>query len=203
MTSTQFIVLDKRPYKETAMLVNGISPDCGRLSLVVKKAQSISASGEFSGVDLFREFDVCYDEESSGTLFNAETLELTAVCDSIADNIRNYKMAGKIAQFLLKNMADGVPVPFTYDAMRSVLAHLNGNCQETAWTLEQCAVVIKMVFLYENGILPEQQGRQQEFVDALIAAGIECGDLPAAKPEYYTSLNNWLNSLIEYNHLER
>ena len=56
---------------------------------------------------------------------------------------------------------------------------------------------------HENGMLPEQQGRQQEFVEALIAAGIECGELPKCNPEYYTSLNNWLNTLIEYNHLER
>ena len=202
MTSTQFIVLDRRPYKETAMLVSGISPDCGKLALVVKKAQSISANGEFSGVDLFREFDVCYNDENGGTLFNADSLELTAAFDAVSDNVRNYKMAGRIALFLLKNLADGVPVPFTYDAMRSVLANLGGMV-DPAWTLEQCAVVIKMIFLYENGMLPEQQGRQQEFVEALISAGIECGELPAAKPEYYTSLNNWLNSLIEYNHLER
>lgn len=201
MTSTQFIVLDKRPYKETAMLVSGISPDCGKLSLVVKKAQSISANGEFSGVDLFREFDVCYND-TSGTLFNAESIELTTSFDTIPDNIKNYKMAGKIAQFLLKNLADGVPVPFTYDALHSVLAHLGGSITP-AWTLEQCAVVIKMVFLYENGMLPEQQDRQQEFIEALISAGIECGELPPAKKEYYTSLNNWLNTLIQYNNLER
>ena len=201
MTSTQFIVLDKRPYKETAMLVSGISPDCGKLSLVVKKAQNISANGEFSGVDLFREFDVSY-HDAPGTLFNAESFELTASFDAIPDNIKNYKMAGRIAQFLLKNLADGVPVPFTYDAMRSVLAHLGGLI-EPAWSLEQCAVVLKMVFLYENGMLPEQQDRQQAFIENLISAGIECGELPPAKNEYYTSLNNWLNTLIQYNKLER
>ncbi|MBQ4315382.1 MAG: recombination protein O N-terminal domain-containing protein [Lentisphaeria bacterium] len=202
MISTQFIILDKKPYKETAMLVNGISPDCGKLSLVIKKAQSVSGKGEFSGVDLFREFDVTYRDSGSGTLFDAENIELTAAFDGVSDNLRNFKMAGKISSFLLKNLADGVPVPFTYDALRSVLAHLCGVASP-AWSLEQCAVVIKMVFLYENGMLPEQQGRQQEFVEALIAAGIECGELPKCNPEYYTSLNNWLNTLIEYNHLER
>lgn len=202
MISTQFIVLDKKPYKETAMLVYGISPDCGRLSLVVKKAQKISANGEFSGVDLYREFEVSFNDAVNGTLFEAENLELSAIFDSVSDNVRNFKMAGKISSFLLKNLAEGVPVPFTYDALRSVLNHLCGAVSPV-WSLEQCAVVIKMVFLYENGILPEQQGRQQDFIDELIAAGIECGELPACKPEYYSSLNNWLNSLIEYNHLER
>lgn len=202
MISTQFLILDKRPYKETAVLANGISPDCGRLSLVIKKAQKISANGEFSGVDLFREFDVSYDDSKNGSLFDAEGIELSAAFDGVSDNIRNYKMAGKISAFLLKNLAEGVPVPFTYDALRSVLSHLSGVISP-AWTLEQCAVVIKMVFLYENGMLPEQQGAQQEFIDALISAGIECGELPPCKPEYYSSLNNWLNSLIEYNHLER
>ena len=113
MISTQFIILDKRPYKETAMLVNGISPDCGKLSLVIKKAQSVSGKGEFSGVDLFREFDVTYRDSGSGTLFDAENIELTAAFDGVSDNLRNFKMAGKISSFLLKNLADGVPVPFT------------------------------------------------------------------------------------------
>ena len=202
MISTQFIILDKKPYKETAVLATGISPDCGRLSVVIKKAQKIAANGEFSGVDLFREFDISYDDSGSSSLFDVENIELSAVFDGVSDNIRNFKMTGKIAGFLLKNMAEGVPVPFTYDALRSVLNNLCGAVSP-AWSLEQCAVVIKMIFLYENGMLPEQQGRQQEFIENLIAAGIECGELPPAPPEYYSSLNNWLNSLIEYNHLER
>ncbi|MBE6388022.1 MAG: hypothetical protein E7045_08190 [Lentisphaerae bacterium] len=202
MTSTQIIILDKRPYKESALLVSGISPDCGKLSLVIDRAQSINSKGEFSGVDLFREFDVSFNDEVNGTLFTARSVELTGVFDALSDNLRHFKMAGKIGHFLLKNMADGVPVPFTYDAVRSVLSHLCGDIAPE-WTLEQCAVVIKMVFLYENGMLPEQQGRQQEFIEALVSAGVECGELPQAPNEYYASLNNWLNSIITYNHLER
>ena len=202
MISTQIIVLDKRPYRETALIISGISPDYGKLSLVVKRAQSVSAKGEFSGIDLFREFDVTFNDEVNGTLFNAESIELTGAFDSISDDLKSFKMAGRIGQFLLKNMADGMPVPFTYDALRSVLCHLSGSITP-AWSLEQCAVVIKMVFLYENGMLPEQQGKQQEFIETLVSSGIECGELPPSSPAYYTSLNNWLNTIISYNHLER
>ena len=202
MVSTQTLVLDKRPYKENALLVYGISPDCGRLSLVVNKAQRISRSGEFAGVDLYREFDVSFSDSGAGTLFTATELELTGAFDSIAENPRNFKMTGRIAHFLLKNIPEGVPMPFCYDALRNVLAHLAGITPDS-WTLEQCAVVIKMVFLYENGMLPEQPGKQQEFIESLISSGIECLPLPECKPEYYQQLNNWLNTLIEYNHLEK
>ena len=185
------------------MLVSGISPDCGRLSLVVNKARSVSGKGEFSGVDIYREFDVSFPESENSTLFTASSIELTGAFDAISENIRNFKMAGKISHFLLKNMADGVPMPFTYDALRSVFAHLCGAVGGVPWTLEQCSVVIKSVFLYENGMLPEQQGSGQEFLEGVIGAGVECGELPPGSSEYYTKLNNWFNTLIEYNHLER
>ena len=104
MISTQLIILDKHPYRETALLASGISPDCGKLSLVINKAQRVSGKGEFSGVDIYREFDVNFSGGENSTLFTANSVELTGAFDGISDNIRNFKMAGRISHFLLKNL---------------------------------------------------------------------------------------------------
>ena len=101
--STQFLILAKRPYRETALLLDGISPDCGRLSLVLHGGQKLSEKS-FPVADLFRELDVEFDDNERSTLHTATRAELAADFDGIADNPRNYALAGRIASFLLKNM---------------------------------------------------------------------------------------------------
>ena len=113
-------------------------------------------------------------------------------------------MAGKISSFLLKNLAPGVPQPYTYDALHSILGRLAAGEGQGNWTLEQCAVVIKTTFLYENGLLPEGTSpRQQDFLENLVAAGIDNSELPECAAGYWTKLNGWLNALLDYHQLAR
>ena len=69
--------------------------------------------------------------------------------------------------------------------------------------MTQCAVLFKAAFLYENGLLPEIEGKQGEFLDQLIDAGIGNEALPPCNPGYWSSLNRWLDSLIAYHQLKR
>ena len=209
IVSTQCIVLLKRPYRETALLLEGISPDSGRLSLVLHRAQKLSDK-EFPTADLYREIEVEYREEegaSASTLHTVDRIEVLREFDALADRPRNFAMAGRIASFLLHNLQPGVPQPYSYDTLRSVLAQLAGECDEEgapAWTLEQCAVVIKTTFLYENGLLPEARTEQQgNFLENLVAAGIDNSALPACQPQYWTTLNRWLDSLLQYHQLKK
>ena len=57
ITSTPVIVLSKTPYRESSLIVVGISPDYGKLSLVCNGAQKIGGTN-FVTVDLFRELSV-------------------------------------------------------------------------------------------------------------------------------------------------
>ena len=208
IVSTQCIVLMKRQYRETALLLEGISPDSGRLSLVIHGAQKLS-SKDFPAADLYRELEVEYREEekeSASTLHTVSRAELLAEFDALADNPRHYAMAGRIGAFLLRNLQPSVPQPYTYDTLRSVFSQLAGEREEgvPAWSLEQCAVVIKTAFLYENGLLPEARSeRQSDFLENLVAAGIDNSALPACRAEYWTTLNRWLDSLLEYHQLKK
>ena len=199
MTATQFIVLDKRPYRETALLLRGISPDHGRISFVLHGGQS----GRRSPADLFRELEVEFDDSAEGELYTAGGVELLLDFSPLAERPRHCRMAGKIGAFLLNNMPAGVAQPYTYDTLRSVLANLT-LADDTSWSLVQCAVVIKTAFLYENGLLPEGTGAQQaEFLENLVAAGIDNSPLPECPESYFDKLNEWLNSLIAYHQLKK
>ena len=58
--------------------------------------------------------------------------------------------------------------------------------------------------LYENGLLPEGTSeKQRDFLENLVAAGIDCSELPGCAPDYWHKLNVWLNSLLEYHQLAR
>ncbi len=204
MVSTQIIVLSKQPYRESALLLAGLSPDFGKLSLVAHGAQKLSAKN-FPAADLFRELDVEFDNTIAGDLFTAKQMELSFAFDNIAAVPLHFKMAGRIGSFLLKNAAPGVPLPYTYDTLKSVFTQLciTGEV-DGKWTLEQCSVVIKTAYLYENGLLPEARNAEQnDFLENLVAAGIENTPLPECRPDYWKSLNNWLNSLLDYHGLAR
>ena len=203
ISASQFIVLAKSPYRESALLLNGISPDYGRLSLVLHGALKTS-DGKMSAADLYRELDVEFKEEENSTLYTVATAEVIAAFDAISDHTRSFLMAGRISSFLLKNLAPGVPQPYTYDALKSILSRLAAGEGEGNWTLEQCAVVLKTTFLYEGGLLPEGTSeRQRDFLENLVAAGIDNSELPECAPGYWTKLNGWLNALLDYHQLAR
>ena len=204
VVSTQLIVLSKQPYRESSLLLSGLSPDFGRLNLVANGAQKLSAKN-FPAVDLFRELEVEFDDAGKSDLHTARRLELAAEFDAIAADPRHFRMAGRIGSFLLKNAVPNVPLPYTYDALRSVLAQLClGEDAPERWTMEQCAVVIRITYLYENGLLPEASDpRQNDFLENLVAAGIENSALPACRPDYWKTLNEWLSSLLDFHHLAR
>ena len=204
IVSSQFIVLAKAPYRESALLLNGISPDYGRLSLVMHGAMK-SSDGKMPVADLYRELDVEFKEEENSTLCTVTAAEPLVSFEALADDTRSFRMAGKISGFLLKNLEPGVPQPYTYDALRSILTQLSGGAEEGGrWTLEQCAVVIKTTFLYENGLLPEgASAGQRDFLENLVAAGIDNSALPSCADRYWSKLNGWLNELLDYHQLAR
>ena len=203
IVTSQLIVLAKSPYRENSLLLNGVSPDMGRQSVLLHGGAR-NAAGAAPAADLYRELEIKFNDEIKSTLYTALECEVIGVFDALADDTRAFLMAGKIGAFLLGNMQPGIAHPMTYDTLRSVFVQLSGAGEGEKWTLEECAVAVKAAFLYENGMLPEgTTPEQQEFLENLIAAGIDGSELPACDPGYWHKLNVWLNALIEYNHLSR
>ena len=202
--SGPFIVLDKRPYKEAALLLREVNPDYGRVSFILHGGQSFSKKAPQA--DIFREVEVEFEDDNTGReLFTAKKMETIVDFSGLADNSRNYRMAGKIAAFLLNNMPPGDVQLHTYETLRSVLCNLSGiDTGHEPWSLMQCSVVMKTAFLYENGMLPEAVGAEQnEFLENLVASGVDNSPLPECKESYWDSLNNWLNELISFHQLKK
>lgn len=199
-------MLDKRPYRESALLTSGLSPDYGKMSFVIHGAQKLSEKN-FPAADLFRELEVEFEDDGNVAkeLYTAKNIDLITNFDAIAENTKAFTMATRIGSFLLKNSVAGVPQPYTYDTLRSVLANLAQlDCGHPPWTLLQSSVILKTAHLYENGLLPEPRSTEQsDFLENLVASGIDNSDLPACPEQYWNSLNLWLNSLIEYHQLKR
>lgn len=203
ITSTPLIVLSKTPYRESSLIVVGISPDYGKLSLVCNGAQKISGSN-YVLVDLFRELSVEFTESRS-PLKNARDIELVSANDKLPDHPVNFRLAGKMAAFLLANIKEELPMPYTYDSFSSVLNHLSCTApEEERWTPMQCAVVLKTAFLCENGLLPQSEDeRSSAFLENVVAAGIDNSALPRCPEEYWAKLNDWLGTIININGLRK
>ena len=204
IVTTQLLVLEKQPYRESALIVRGITPDYGRGSFVIHGAQKIGEKAT-PAVDIFRELNLEFKDDIPGDLHTANRVELLNDFSAVADDGNCYKMAVRIGRFLLRNMPDNIPQPYTYDGAVSVFRHMAGLEEpQFRWSLVQCAVVLKCAYLYENGLLPEGANQEQnDFLENLVASGIDNSPLPACPPDYWNSLNRWMNSLLEFNHLER
>lgn len=197
------IVLRRSPYRESDLIVSGISPDCGRLDLVVRHGARAGGGEKSPAADLYSELDVEYDppKNAESTLGNLRDGAVTESFSSLADNVRNFKFAGAVGSFLLKNARPDLPMPYTYDVFRSVLCDLAAGTMR--WTLTESSCLIKLVFLYESGLLPESADASRDFFETLIAAGMDGDALPQAAPEYWKSLNAYFDALIAANHLEK
>jgi len=202
MESTTFIVLDKRPYEETGLLLYGISPDFGRLSVLSRGAAKIT-SRQTPSADLFRELEISFEPGKTSDLGTARELSLLTDFGRIADDAQHYKFAGKIGNFLLHNSSYAMPLPFTYDCLRNIFLQLILPREtDGRWSLLECSVALKVVYLYENGLFPEAKNqRESDFFERLTSAAIEGTLLPQAGEEYYSRLNQWCNNLITYSGL--
>lgn len=202
--SCPFIVLDKRPCREAALFLRGVSPDYGRIAFILHGGQSMSKGAP--GADIFREVEVEFEDDGSGReSFSAKKMETVLDFSGLADDPRNYRMAGKISAFLLDNMPPGDVQLHTYEALRSVMMNLSRmDVGHELWSLIQCSVVIKSAFLYENGMLPEAVSpAQNEFLENLVASGVDNSPLPECQDSYWEKMNEWLNALIAFHQLKK
>lgn len=200
---TSFIVLKKEPYQDAHLLLYGISPDFGRMSLLVYNGRKADKN-HFPQADLFQEFDVAFEKKDNSDLFTVKELDLRTDFSTIAENLLNFKFAGKIAQFLLAHTESDLPFPFTYDAARNVFLQLILPPDTPGrWSLEESAASFKLCYLYEAGLLPEFEGKVAELIESIISAVIEGAVLPAQSESYYKKLNEYCNSLLEYHNISR
>ena len=210
LVSSNVIVLRKMPYKESSLILGTLSAEFGKIDLIAKGARKLSKK-QFPAFDLFREVQVSFSNTGKDNLHTAINAELIQSNDALANIPENFETAGKIADFILKNSAPDLPSPLVYDALRNILRNwaLEGNKQKFPWTRLQCSVIIKVSYLYENGLLPdlgepetERAYQQQQIIETIIECGNEGIPLPHLNDSWWNQLNKWLNQLIKHHQLK-
>lgn len=210
LVSSNVIVLRKMPYKESSLILGTLSAEFGKIDLIAKGARKLSKK-QFPAFDLFREVQVSFSNTGKDNLHTAINAELIRSNDALANIPENFETAGKIADFILKNSAPDLPSPLVYDALRNILRNwaLEGDKQDFPWTRQQCSVIIKTSYLYENGLLPDlgepetkQAYQQQRIIEKIIECGNEGTPLPDLSDFWWSQLNKWLNQLIKHHQLK-
>ena len=160
---SEFIVLRKTPYRENALVLSGISPDFGKLEVITYGATGSSKPNSFPVADIYRVLSVTLKdndlEQGKNGLLAAKDIELIEDFPDLPRKLDNLKFIGKIGGFLLRNTVFESPLPLVYDALRSLLRILSNN---EVWSQREAAIVIKLTFLYENGLLPEPENMSAE-----------------------------------------
>lgn len=188
MTETEYIILRKTPYRESSLIVSGISPEHGRLDFIMR-GHSSGKSGKFPIAGLFRELRVEFKtrkDDLSG-LINAGKTELLSNYDSIAENIPGYLSACELSGILLNNTSAMIPIPGTYRALKLFLDSIRqGKAPEPYESL------VALMLLHESGELPVQEGRAGEFLNHLLELVSSGSDIPEQIPRnYWEKLSEW------------
>lgn len=206
---SEFIVLRKTPYRENALVLSGISPDFGKLEVIAYGAAGSSKPNSFPVADIYRVLSVTLKdndlEQGKNGLLAAKDVELIEDFPDLPRKLDNLKFIGKIGGFLLRNTVFESPLPLVYDALRSLLRILSNN---EVWSQREAAIVIKLTFLYENGLLPEPEnmsaeaaGKVMMLYEKIIECAVDAEPLPKLSVEYYLQLDSYLNMLITRNQL--
>ena len=206
---SEFIVLRKTPYRDNALVLSGISPDFGKLEVIAYGAAGSSKPNSFPVADIYRVLSVTLKdndlEQGKNGLLAAKDIELIEDFPDLPRNLENLKFIGKIGGFLLRNTVFESPLPLVYDALRSLLRILSNN---EVWSQREAAIVIKLTFLYENGLLPEPEnmsaeaaGKVMMLYEKIIECAVDAEPLPKLSAEYYLQLDSYLNMLITRNQL--
>jgi len=206
MENTELLVLRKSPYRETSLIVGGLSPDDGRFDFVMKGGQGNGKTG-FPALDVFREIRVEFQPVPEGrmpTVYNVEPLESF---DRVASDPQTYLLACELGAFALDNAAPELPCPELYGALKHLLAVWCGySAMEKTPT--QARLLVRLAYLNENGLLPEvfyDDPAKDELQHRLLAILLEAAQgemsLPKLPDPYWQQLENWTAQLCLYHQL--
>ena len=197
MKHTNLIVLRKTQYRESSIIVTGLTPEHGRLDVIVKGAKKLS-SKNFPAVDLFREINIEVNHKKSG-LYSIYSADLVSNHDNIASFHNNYLQACDICSFTLRNSQPDIPSPVLYNALKNIFETLADS-----ETIIPYTALIKLVYLDEHGLLPEVPENDQtkkELLSQLLKVGKEKAQIPEISEKYWKVLETWIDSLCHFHEL--
>jgi len=187
LTVSELIILKKIPYKESSLIVSGLSASFGRLDFIAKGSEKISKK-KFPAIDLFRIVSIEFNPEKDSLqpIYKAEIVENF---DAVADSSASFKDACAIAAFVLKNTKPHMRCDFLFKAVSTAFLRL---C--AAPGKFPCLALVKLAYLFENGLLPEPDGK----INNLLSVASGDSDETGLKENGDKKISQWIDSLCVY-----
>ncbi len=147
---TRYMILRKTPFRDTSLVVAGISADHGRLDFVLKGARAIGKK-QFPTADVFREFLIEFRPsrraESMPTLVS---MDLLASHDGIAQSMDCYLAACSFAAETLRRAQPMLEMPLSWQAFSVMLTRM-----ERTLSPKIPLMLARLAVLREHGMLSD------------------------------------------------
>jgi len=185
---TRYMILRKTPFRDTSLVVAGISADYGRLDFVLKGARAIGKK-QFPTADVFREFLLEFRPsrraESMPTLVS---LDLAASHDGIAQSMDCYLAACSFAVETLRRAQPMLEMPLTWQAFSVMLTRM-----ERTLSPNIPLMLARLAVLREHGMLSDVMP-YQDLIGALFPCSV---DADAPWPEIDETALNRIDGWVE------
>ena len=145
---TRYMILRKTPFRDTSLVVAGISAEHGRLDFVLKGARAIGRK-QFPTADVFREFLLEFrPSRRAESMPAAVSLDLTANHDGIAQSMDCYLAACSFAAETLRRAQPMLEMPLAWQAFSVMLTRM-----ERTLSPKIPLMLARLAVLREHGFL--------------------------------------------------
>ncbi len=145
---TRYMILRKTPFRDTSLVVAGISADHGRLDFVLKGARAIGKK-QFPTAGVFREFLLEFrPSRRAESMPSLVSLDLTAAHDGLAESMDCYLAACSFASETLRRAQPMLEMPLAWQAFSVMLTRM-----EQSLSPQIPLMLARLVVLREHGLL--------------------------------------------------
>ena len=150
---TRYMILRKTPFRDTSLVVAGISADYGRLDFVLKGARAIGKK-QFPTADVFREFHLEFrPSRRAESMPSLVSMDLAAAHDGIARSMDCYLAACSFAIETLRRAQPMLEMPLAWQAFSVMLTRMEQSLSpQIPLMLARLAVLREHGFL--SGVVP-------------------------------------------------
>lgn len=192
MPWTDYMILRRTPYMESSLIVSGISPDFGRLDLLLRGARK-TGKKSFPFAGLFRELSIEFRlPRGEQTLASLQNHEPVRTHDDLASSTETYLAACDFASFLLRHTRFQLPVPRTFRALSCMFARAASDRTPSPWL-----PYAQLVFLHENGFVSVPQEKEHILCSVFDFAEGRTETPPPFSPRYLTLFTAWIHALSD------
>ncbi len=143
------IILRTRPLTETSVIVNWLTPDCGRISTVAKGARR--PKSPFTGkLDLFYLADFSFTRSQRSELHALREVKLKSLNATLREDMGWLQHAAYCTRLIEQATETDTPLPAIYHLLHGVLEAIPQHPAQP-----QTIFAFELKFLHELGLAPD------------------------------------------------